>query len=40
MQTQHKLTPEEELRCLYELYGAGDHATGYTTSVLEYLFQI
>ena len=30
MQTQQKLTPEEELRYLYELYGAGDHARIYT----------
>lgn len=30
MQTQHKLTPREELRYLYELYGAGDHARIYT----------
>ena len=26
MQTQHKLTPEEELRYLHELYGADNHA--------------
>ena len=30
MQTQHKLTPREELRYLYELYGEGDHARIYT----------